>query len=453
MTRRMMISLGMLAVVCVWGCDDNSVEPGITVIPGSLDLRTQTDVDYVAGVVEIEGDLRISTQRGGDPIFDLSPLSSLVRIGENLSISDNDYLADLRGLSSLELIGRSLNIGRDAVGDSLAGLSSLRAVGSLNMEWIDDVTLLSDFISFRIFETCDLRNISGLEDLSGLDDLDHVKRLKLRQLDDLVSLAGISSLESLEDLTIEANSVLMDLSGLPILPELRVLHLNMLPPLESLAGLPATPKLQVVNLRELDSLTSLNNLPVSNARMAVGVYRCPALPPELIIPSIANLSALKLFSCDSIERIVFPGPAEGDWGLEISGCENLTDLSSLDVVAQLNYLVLDDCENLSVFPSMLELIQPLDVIGASTPTISLISLPHVTTLDWLTFPVDMHYITLKKNPHLSCDFWDLPIESAYSVKISDNPGIDDCSAVKWGESLVSGEWNLQVYDNGPCLDR
>ena len=134
MTRRMMmICLCVLAVAGVWGCDDNPVEPGITVIPGSLELRTQTDVDYVAGVVEIEGDLRISTQRGGDPIFDLSPLSSLVRIGEDLNISENNYLVDLRGLSSLELIGRALVIGNDAVGDSLVGMSSLRAVGSLRM--------------------------------------------------------------------------------------------------------------------------------------------------------------------------------------------------------------------------------------------------------------------------------------------------------------------------------
>ena len=70
---------------------------------GNLVLATQQEVDEFGafGFTSINGSLTIGSEENYTDITSLSPLSSIVYIGDNLTIVGNENLTSLQALSSI----------------------------------------------------------------------------------------------------------------------------------------------------------------------------------------------------------------------------------------------------------------------------------------------------------------------------------------------------------------
>ena len=111
-SRRPFLLLFAAAILlALAGCTDDTPthpEPALGLLPGSLELLSQADVDAVDGVEEVTGDLIIG------PSFDivsLSPLNRLTRVGGRLEIRGNHSLKSLLALDGLREAGSLLFLG------------------------------------------------------------------------------------------------------------------------------------------------------------------------------------------------------------------------------------------------------------------------------------------------------------------------------------------------------
>jgi hypothetical protein len=155
---------------------------------GDLQLSSQSEVDQFAtdyaGCTEISGHLEIA----GDDITDLSSLSSLVTVGGDLLIEDNNTLTSLTGLHNITSVGADLDIVNNESLTNLSGLDKVTEIGG-------DLTIEDNPV---------LTSLTGLENVTTIgEDLDIIGN------DLLTSLAELSSLNSIgQQLTIEDNSSL-----------------------------------------------------------------------------------------------------------------------------------------------------------------------------------------------------------------------------------------------------
>jgi hypothetical protein len=173
-------------------------------IGGSVRIEASAleDLDDLACVPRVVGDLVIgglevgsygtTTDLGNKRLSSLSGLSSLVEVGGDLVITDNDALSSLSGLEQLSQIGGWLHIESQPGLDSLSGLSGLVDAGVV-------------YVSGN----------PGLTSLSGLDSLVGAGSLAVKDNDGLASLEGLRALTSIRnELLIGSNEALTDVSAL-----------------------------------------------------------------------------------------------------------------------------------------------------------------------------------------------------------------------------------------------
>lgn len=178
---------------------------------GDITLSSQSDVDAF-NCTSFIWNLTIE----GADIEDLSPLNTLVRIGESLKIFNNNSLTNLDGLSSLTSAG-SVEIWNNDALSNLDGLSSLAFVdGDLRIINNDALTNL-DGLSSLHQTSGDLWIINNdlLNNIDGLTSLSEVACLGIVGSPLLTNLDGLSSLDKVHGiLTIEDNNALTNLDGL-----------------------------------------------------------------------------------------------------------------------------------------------------------------------------------------------------------------------------------------------
>ena len=96
-------------------------------ITGSLELKTQSQVDALRGVVEITGTVKL---QGDISLRSLHGLCCLQKIGGSLVLQGMYNLGNVDGLSSLSQVGGDLSVTGSNCGNlSLKGLGSLKSVG------------------------------------------------------------------------------------------------------------------------------------------------------------------------------------------------------------------------------------------------------------------------------------------------------------------------------------
>ena len=99
---------------------------------GDVTLTTQADVNnFVAtypNCTEIVGTLTIGGFLLDSDIDDLSGLSNLTTVEDNLDILDCDILPNLNGLNALSSVGRDLRIRDNFILTDISSLSSLTSV-------------------------------------------------------------------------------------------------------------------------------------------------------------------------------------------------------------------------------------------------------------------------------------------------------------------------------------
>ena len=167
--------------------DTGPVECDLGEYSGDFTISTQSDVATIAGYTSIWGELWIHCPLCSD----VSELSCLTSVGEDLNIQYNDALADLDGLGALTSVVGNLTIRSNPIIANLDGLSGL--TGSLGVTlWIEDNDALN--------------NLDGLNGITSVSD-----SIRIRCNDVLTNLDGLSGLTSVNYwLMIDSNSTLPD---------------------------------------------------------------------------------------------------------------------------------------------------------------------------------------------------------------------------------------------------
>ena len=145
---------------CSSGCEDSSCTSpaGLTIIPGHIQVTSQAELDALAGVVEIRGNLSVidgSDQPRQYNITDLSPLSQLTSVGGELGIISNDSLRSLAGLPRVCTVGWKIRLMNNEALISLEGLAG-----------------------FTGFDHLQIANNHALQSLAGLPELESLVSLR-----------------------------------------------------------------------------------------------------------------------------------------------------------------------------------------------------------------------------------------------------------------------------------
>ena len=103
-------------------CEIMGPVPGWNLTDVDISVYTQTNMEKLRGLTELEGSLTISND-ATDPVVDLSPLASLRAVSGQLTIRFTD-LATLAPLENLSRVG-SLDINSNRLLTSLTGLAGI----------------------------------------------------------------------------------------------------------------------------------------------------------------------------------------------------------------------------------------------------------------------------------------------------------------------------------------
>ena len=264
-------------------------------LPEGITFTTQSQIDSFQinypGCTEIEGDVIIE----GSGINNLSPLIVLTNIGGCLNIGNYNIgtgsLKDLTGLDSLVSIGSDLIIVNNQRLNDLTGLRGITSIAGY----------------LRILGNDSLENLVGLENISSVGESLHIWYTK-----NLHSTAGLESLSVVEgDFSIVVNDKLKNLLGLESLASIGgYFYLWLNDSLDSFVGLENLDSIHgnfhISDNLFLSSLSGLNNLTSIGEWFSIsGNYR------------LENLSDL--------ENLASIGG-----GLSIRGNSNLVSLLGLD---------------------------------------------------------------------------------------------------------------------------
>ncbi|MEP0263865.1 T9SS type A sorting domain-containing protein [Dokdonia sp.] len=192
--------------------------------PGNVIFTSQAQIDAFpinfpdCTTISFPNNVTIS----GADIVDLTPLSQIISIDDNLTIDNNSQLVSLEGLENLADIGNNLVISNNPMVSSLNGLGGFgfSSVQIINNDALVNLEGLEELIeSFSIVvEDNDL-----LQSLSGLDNYSIGGENTIRNNISLSSLDGLNALSSVENLIIEDNPMLTDISSLENLQQIVVL--------------------------------------------------------------------------------------------------------------------------------------------------------------------------------------------------------------------------------------
>lgn len=138
------------------------------VIEGDISLTTQAEVDSFSGT-SITGSLYIK----GNDITDLTPLSSLTSVGDDLEIGNNAALTTLDGLNNINSVGYNLVVIDNPVLTNLDGLINVTSVGHiLEVRYNDTLTTLDGLSNITsVGSNLSVNGNSSLNSFCGLYSL------------------------------------------------------------------------------------------------------------------------------------------------------------------------------------------------------------------------------------------------------------------------------------------
>jgi len=170
-----------------------------SIINGSLTIGDNTapiefsDIDDISGLSNLN---RIGNNLiiAANPILtDLNGIENIIDAGWNLQIIDNDQLQDISALDGIVSIGRYLDIiGNDA-------LTSIPGLNDINASFIVTIKQNNSLIS-----------------ISGINNLDVGRGLIIRENDNLLSISGLQNFNPGVSTGIVDNPNLIDISGFSI---------------------------------------------------------------------------------------------------------------------------------------------------------------------------------------------------------------------------------------------
>ena len=251
----------------VSGCDASG-----GIFNGNLILSTQQEVnDFGAfGITSINGSLTIGNENNYTDIVDLSPLTTITYIADDLTIAGNENLTSLQDLGNISNVeGHELLIKNNPSITSLAGFSNLTNVTTLIIDGNDGLTSLTGFSnSFSIGQDLRVFNNDNLTSLHGIENFgwNSEKSLNISNNDALISLLGIESITTLRSFSIRYNDALASLAQLENLTTVLDIIIDDNDSLINLQGLEQLTQargLIVANNDALQSLDGIENLTIN----------------------------------------------------------------------------------------------------------------------------------------------------------------------------------------------
>jgi hypothetical protein len=199
-------------------CCQLDEEPCGGVMEGDYEIHNTADLLDLSGYAEVTGNLVIDSTS----LSSIDGLECLLRVGGDLTISNNDSLDDITGLASLSGVDGDLTLSGNAVLEDLYGLNELVYVaGSLRFhdmpfESSGGLESLAWIGEWLVIDECDSMVNQGLNSLIAIG-----LGLRMRWNDSVQFITGLNELQWVGfDIWIEDNDELADLTTLNELVEL-----------------------------------------------------------------------------------------------------------------------------------------------------------------------------------------------------------------------------------------
>jgi hypothetical protein len=335
---------------------DTDTEPpvdcGSVVHDGDVSIAVPADIDALAGVTQITGELRVENAA----LTSLDGLESLRCVEGDVVVQFDSSLASLAGLENLWHVGGGLTIAYDmnALTD-LDGLAGLTEVGDdVHLEGIPGLTDISALDGLAVvISSLTIEDCPSLHDLYGLQNVTAAGAVYLDGLGGLTDLSGLESLATLTgDLVVYNCGNLESLDGLDALSgalgcDLRLAQNSQLADLAALASLESINGELFVSSD--DSLTGLGGL--EGLSSISGGLRFLGNPTLIDInaldglaafsggfeisdnPSLATCEAYQLLQQVEAEGWTGEPIIEGNAPDPIEGCEGVDPEAGADVDA------------------------------------------------------------------------------------------------------------------------
>jgi len=193
-------------------CSESPIEPaiirGTTVLPGTITVRTQDEVELLAGIEEITGSLVINSGYDGEhTIINLEALRTLKRVGGDVSVRDNDKLLSVAGLRNLTEVGGVIRFTRNGSLVSLEGSGTALSVKAVSLY---EMPALIDFGSWFCgvnVETVSIENCPLITNLKGLACLESCNSITVKFCDAFKNIEGIEQVPNIELVSLDRKSV------------------------------------------------------------------------------------------------------------------------------------------------------------------------------------------------------------------------------------------------------
>ena len=288
------------------------------IFQGDVLLTNQNEVDTFGSnnYTSISGSLSIAYDNenpSGPEITNLTPLNTLVTIGDFLLLDRLNSIENLNGLESIQEINSSVLIN-----------------GSTSIKNIDGIAQAN-------FNRLVVQSLSALETFPAFDQITSLSSLALTN----ISLESLNTLNNLEEVsntfTISSNSSLQSIEGFQNLEKINGIFIfSGLLALESVTGFN--------NLNEINNDITLSANLMSNIDFLQNIQTASDIRIEdYFFGSELNLSGLQnLTSCNSLSIVNSNilsleglNSFSSTTSLEISSCSNLTTLNGIESLVPL----------------------------------------------------------------------------------------------------------------------
>ena len=184
-------------------------------------FNSQTEVDNFSDCVTIVNNLTIESTDAGDPIVDLSNLSSIEEINGYFSIWDNDQLEVIDVFNALTYIGGDFTIQYNSILSTISNFDELEEiVGKFSVIQNDILTEITGFssltkvatgpgtIGIQIALNYEMENIPDFNSLTEISG-----GLSITQNPKLASINGFNGINNIESIGINLNNELASIAG------------------------------------------------------------------------------------------------------------------------------------------------------------------------------------------------------------------------------------------------
>jgi hypothetical protein len=293
----------------------------------------------LAGIVALEWARAVVVSE--NPLLaDLSAISGLLAIEDELEIEALPALKDLHFLRALQVVPHAVRIVDNSGLASLAGLESWTTIPEASVLVIEDNANLQRLEGLdnlrRIEGQLHLRNNAALSDISALSGLEFAQTLSIVGPDQLTSMRGLDALVEVGDvLTLGRHSALGELVGLRadvVVQKLKLFELDVLASIAETAKWKSLNGLSMSTMPALDSLAGLENR--RELPHGLTLRDLPSLPSLAGIGELQQVGEMLI-----LENL--PGL------VDFSGFEGLTDLGGLIVAHQPNIKSLRGLQGIS----------------------------------------------------------------------------------------------------------